>query len=93
MSDRLSQVINKTISLQPFVIHTFALGGVIIHQPDGGPPPIDASLSLVLIGDTEFQLTTQPILVPMEKLKPPLHVIKYGVLSLTDFSLHVIHIE
>lgn len=47
-----------TISAQPIEVHMPHLFGVIIHEPDGGPTPLDGRLSSVFVGDGEGLLST-----------------------------------
>lgn len=67
--------------------------GIVIHQPDGWPSPSDRRLPLVFVSDSECLLTTQPPLVPWEKLKRPLYVVEHGILRVLQPRTDILHIE
>jgi len=64
-----------TISAQPVEVHMTHFFWVIIHQPDGGPTPLDGGLATVFVSDCECLLCSEPTLVGGEELKIPLDVV------------------
>lgn len=89
---RFGEVDNVTVSPQPIEVHVPHFFRVIIHQPDGGPPPPYRGFATVFVGDCECVLSPKPSFICRKKLEVSLDIVKYRILGVFQPRLQVVHI-